>query len=386
MLANISSYGSRFGRFLLVVVPAVLLAGCATAPPSPERLTAMLQKHVRYLPEDHLDSLLGEMEGKKIVFLGEVHSIPALHRAADDLVVGLAAARPVVYAWEGCYSLSPFYEAASLGRPNPLSPQQPIPPQIMAFNSTNIPARQIMLTAVDVVHTIYHSKEHPVRYLQEMASRSSSASVREALGARIPRLTSTKTYDEIQDYLHELRRLFQDHAATFSVPDEEEIRFALDLFEASNRYQHAFQGLIKVPGGPWQIRYEFFNKTITRAYQKAQQRKAILVARVGNNHAALTHPCEAKYFALHNRATKGKVLVVQMLPVYNEGGKTSTGGVDLAAAVKPLMKPGYYCYLGLPRLHGDFRRVLKSSDYYPGNWPLCDGLLFVRAPKPPPGM
>jgi hypothetical protein len=327
--------------------------------------------------------LLGEMKSKEIVFLGEVHGVPAISRAADDLVVGLASTRPAVYAWEGCYSLSPFYEAASLGKPNPLSPLQPIPPQIVAFNSTNLPERQIMVTAVDVEHAIYHSKEHPLRYLQEMANRSTSASVREALGARIPRLTSTKSYDEVQEYLRELNHLFQEHAATFSDADQEEILFALDLFEASNRYQHAFRGLIKTPGNPEQIRFEFFKKTIDRAYLKAYQRKAILVPRVGNWHAALTYPCEAKYFALDHPATKGKVMVVQMLPVYDERGKESTGGIDLVTAVKPLMKPGNYCYLALPPLHGAARRALKYSSYYPGNRPLCDGLLFVRAPKPP---
>ncbi|HRY52062.1 MAG TPA: hypothetical protein P5186_28870 [Candidatus Paceibacterota bacterium] len=343
----------------------------------------MLKKHVRYLPDDHLDSLIGEMKSKEIVFLGEVHNVPALHRAADDLVLGLASTRPVVYAWEGCYSVSPFYEAASLGKPNPLSPQQPIPPQIMVFNSTNIPARQIMLTAVDVVHTIYHSKEHPVRYLTEMAHRSTSPAACQALEAHIPRLTATKTYEEVQEYLREAARLFQQHVATFSAADQEEIRFALDLFEASNRYQHASQGLIKTPENPQQVRYEFFIKTIDRAYLKAQQRNAILVTRLGGWHVNLTWRCEAKHFAIDNPATKGKVMAVQLLPVHDEGGKESAEGIDLVAAVKALMKPGHYCYLALPQLNGAVRRALKYSQYYPGNRPICDGLLFVKASKSP---
>jgi hypothetical protein len=370
-------------RATLGAVLLVLLVGCRSTPSSGERLTVLLQKHVHYLPEDHLDPLLGEMKSKEMVFLGEVHDVPALHRAEDDLVAGLAAIRPVVYAWESCYSMSPFFEADSLGRPNPLSPRQPIPPQIVAFNSTNLPARQVMVTAVDLEHPIYHSKEHPVRYLTQMAQRSTSAAAREALQARIPRLTATKTYAEVQEYLQEIKSLFQEHAATFSAADQEEIRFALDLFEASNRYKHASQGLIKTSGNPEQIRLEYFIKTLARAYQKARQREAILVARVGNRHVSLFDPCETKYFAADHPATRGKVLAVQMLPVYDDAAKESAPGIDLAAAVKPLMKPGHYCYLPLPGLQGGARRALKYSYYFPGNRPVCDGLLFVKAPRTP---
>lgn len=379
----LSRCGESFGGCLLLVLPAVMLAGCGSVPASPERLTSLLREQVRYLPDKHLDTLVEEMRSKEMVFLGEVHGVPALHRVADDLVAGLASIRPVVYAWEGCYSVGPFYEAASLGVPNPLSPQQPIPPQIVAFNSTNLPARKILVTAVDVEHPIYHSKEHPVRYLTEMAGRSTSAAAREALGVRTPRLTATRSYDEVQDYLREIKGLFEEHAATFSPADQEEVRFALNLFEASNRYQHAFRGLIETAGNPENIRLEYYIKTIERARQKARERDAILVSRVGNWHTSLFVPCEAKHFAIDDPATKGKVMTLQMLPVYQDGTNESNQGIDLVAAVKPLMKPGCSCYLALPRMHGGARRALKYSRYFPGNRPVCDGILFVNATRRP---
>ncbi len=343
----------------------------------------MLQEQVRYLPEHHFEPLLAEINSKEIVFVGEVHNVPALREAAADLVVGMASSRPVVYAVESLYSLSLFYEAASLGTPTLLSPNQPVPAPIAAFNATNPPERRILMTAVDVEHAIYHSKEHPVRYLTEMANRSASASARQELWERIPQLTATKTYDEVQEYLRDLQRLFQKHLATFSAADQEEILFALELFEASNRYQHSFRGLIKTAGDPEQIRHEYFKKTIERAWQKAERRKAILIAHVGNRHVELTRTLEATYFAMSNAATKGKVMAIQMYPSAHDSGKESSRGIDLVAAVKPLMKPGYACYLALPRLRGPARRALKYSQYYPGNRPVCDGLLFVNATNSP---
>jgi hypothetical protein len=139
--------------------------------------------------------------------------------------------------------------------------------------------------------------------------------------------------------------------------------------------------LIKITGNAEHIRFEYFKKTIERAYQKAQQRKAILIARLGNWHANLTFPSEARYFAMSNSVTKGKVMSIQMQPVFEESGKESIQGIDLVGAIKPLMRPGYSCCLALPPLHGAARRALKYSQYYPGNRPICDWMLFVNAPS-----
>jgi len=81
-----------------------------------------------------------------------------LHEAAVRLTVYLASDRPVVYAKEAVYGAHPFLEAASLGKPNALMPTI-IPRQILEFNSKQPTDKKILMTALDVEHSIEITKK-----------------------------------------------------------------------------------------------------------------------------------------------------------------------------------------------------------------------------------
>lgn len=378
------TFRSRFEQLVLVIGLAIFLAGCAAAPPAPENLTALLEENLVYLPHNNLERLVSQMKDKEIVFLGEVHKVSALRQTATELVVALASEKPVVYASESTYTQHPFVEAASLGNMNPLSPRK-LPAEFEEFNSRNAPERRILMTTLDLDHYIYGDKEGTVLFLKELANRSSSEAARQQLAATIPELTATKTEKEVHDFLRSLKRVFQQHFDSFPAVDQEEILFSIELLDASNLYYH-------VPHrhrAPWEptssrIRYEYFTKTIDRAYRKAEQRNAILLCRVGFWHAALTHQCEAQYFAKRHPSTKGKVMSIRMIPSYEQSDKVNEEGGDIDTAVTPLMKEGAYCYLSLPQFQQRAKHSLRWSAYYPGGRPICDGLLFVKAVEPDP--
>jgi hypothetical protein len=182
---------NRLEQLIQVIGLAILLAGCAAAPPSPENLTALVRETQVYLPHDNLAPLVSDMKDKEMVFLGEVHDVSALRQTATDLVVALASEKPVVYACESTYG------------------QQ------------------------------YFAKRHP--------------------------------------------------------------------------------------------------------------------------------------------STKGKVMSIRRIPVYQRSDTGNKKAWDIDAAVKPLMKEGAYCYLSLPQFQQRANHSLRWSAYYPGGRPICDGLLFVKA-------
>lgn len=382
MSNSLGDFRDGLGRLvLLIIVPAVLLAGCVSVPPSPENLTALLREHLVYLPHDNLEPLVSEMKDKEIVFVGEVHRVSALRQTLTELVAALASEKPVVFAVESEYGQHPFVEAASLGKQNPLSPRK-LPAEFVEFNSRNAPDRRILMTTLDLEHSMCGDKKTAVLFLTALANRSTSEAVRKQLVPKIPELTAAKTEKEVHEFLRSLKRLFQQHFDSFSAVDREEILFSIELLEASNLYYH-------VPHrhrAPWEptsirIRAEYYKKTIKRAYRKAEQRHAVLLCRVGYWHASLAHKREARYFAKRYPATKGKVMSIRMVPLYEESGAADENGSDIDTAVKPLMKEGAYCYLSLSQFQDKAGQSLDWSKYYPGGRPFCDGLLFIKVPK-----
>jgi len=137
---------------------------------------------------------------------------------------------------------------------------------------------------------------------------------------------------------------------------------------------------------PWDIRTKYFIKTIERAYQKAQKRKAILMCRVGAPHASLTKKYfEARYFAKKYSPTKGKVASIGLVPLYYDVRETNDNVTekynDIDSIVKTLMKDYEYSYLSLPDLQKNTNNSFKWSKYYSSSGPKYDGLLFVRIEK-----
>ncbi|MBN2455386.1 MAG: hypothetical protein JXB29_02435 [Sedimentisphaerales bacterium] len=359
--------------------------------PTPAQLEDLLKQNLVILPDSNFENLPSDLKENEIIFLGEYeHRSRPLSLAASKLAVYLASHRPVVYALESRYGSHPLFEAVSLGKEKATIDPMLYPEAIQAFNSSQTADKKILLTAIDIEHTIYHTKSYTVHFLQELAQRSTSDVARRIIQNHIPQLTTQDTFDKVNRYLEELKGVFLQHLGTFSPEDQDEILFSLDLLQASNQfYQYISDWRIRrfylTPRG-WNIRAQYFKKTIERAYHKAQRRKAILLCRVGAPHASLTDKYyEALYFAKKYSPTKGKVVSIGLVPVYyniRETNDNVTGKHnDIDSIVKILMKGDECSYLSLSKLQENTNNSFKWSKYYSNSGPKYDGLLFVKIEK-----
>jgi len=380
----------------LCCVSLLFLSSCSSTTntaPAPEQLTDLLKHNLVLLPDIKFEHLPLDLEEKEIIFLGEYkHNVKPLHKIAERLAVYLATHKPVVYAMELCYGAHPLMEAVSLGNEKTINPML-YPKTIQAFNSSQTADKKILLTAIDIEHSIYNNKKETALFLQDLAGRSTSEATRRIIQEDIPQLTTQDTFDKVDRYLKKLKGVFIHHLDTFSLEDQEEILFSLDLLQASNQsYQYT-----STQGGDWknplvlrgwEIREKYFTKTVERAYRTAREREAILLCRVGVPHSFLTDKrYQARYFAKKYSLTKGKVASIGLVPLYYDIRETNDNVTekhnDIDSIVKTLMKDNKYSYLSLSELQKNTDNSFKWSNYYGSSGPKHDGLLFVRIEKNP---
>ena len=355
------------------------------------QLKDLLKQNLVLLPNNDFEHLPTSIKENEIIFLGEIHKMPHLYLAASRLAIYLANHKPVVYATECGYGYGPFMEAASLGNPKSVIfkswGNKPIRLNevIQAFNSGQTADRKILMTALDIEHSIYHTKPDTVLFLQDLANRSASGIATQAINEKLIQLTAQDTYDKMNRYLKELKKVFLQHLKTFLSEDQDEILFSMELVKASNYYQYNKKDRKYDRQNAHKLRYRYFKKTIERAYRKAKKRKAILLCRVGNTHARLDYKLEARYFAKKYSPTKGKVAAINMVPLYYDARETNDTVTeehnDIDSIVKTLMKDDEYSYLSLSELQQNTNNSFKWSKYYSNSGPKYDGLLFVKIEK-----
>src|SRR3989339_1719497 len=155
----------------------LLLSSCtSTIKPAitPVQLHDLLQNNLILL-DNNFENLPLSLKENEIIFLGEIHKTPQMIHAGLMLAINMANYKPVVHASESNYGYGLFEEAASLGNPKPNifkgwgnKPIQ-MPQCIQTFNSTQTIDRKILLTAVDLEHSVYHTKSDMVIILKELA-------------------------------------------------------------------------------------------------------------------------------------------------------------------------------------------------------------------------
>ena len=354
--------------------------------PAPEQLTDLLEQNLVLLPDNKFENLPPSLKENEIIFLGEIHKVKPLIQAASRLAVYLANYRPVVYAVESCYGTYPLMEAVSLGNERAINPRL-YPEPIRAFNSNQTTDKKILMTAIDIEHSVYNNKKETEYFLQDLAGRSTSGIVSQTINKEVAQLTAQDTYGKMNRYLRKLKKVFLQRFDTFSPEDQDEILFSMELLIASNRYQYISKGLKKSWQNPHELRYRYFKKTIKRAYQKSKKRKAVLLCRVGSWHVSLDSKTEARYFAKKYSPTKGKVATIRLIPMYYDIHETNDIDTekysDIDSIVKTLMKDDEYSYLSLSELQKNTNNSFKWSKHYSSSGPKYDGLLFVKIEKNP---
>lgn len=342
-------------------------------------------------------------KGKKILFVGELpHGEGAIHAAVLGLSLHLRKDLGYsVLAFEGLYSLWPYWEAQSLGNdarlPNVISESQRIgDPRpwwlgpLLDYNRKAPPGQRLVCTALDLDHAISHTKPQTVLYLGYLASKSASGELRAELAKTIPALLHLKGRKEIHAYLDDLERQFHTGWDSFSAADQEEITFSLALERASIDF-HALSAFYPPDWAKFKLRTEYFRRTIERALAKAESSGGPLICYVGwghawlNQHGSVATPlfrydCEAAYFDKTYPATRGQVgsILVEKLSCcmsFDLNKDFRPSALEKAALARMGDKDRIYVDLRDKSWAGVKHRPGK---FFPRNGPDYDGVLFIR--------
>ena len=277
---------------LLSFICTVLFQGCTKSQNQADNFEVLpeaLRQNLLILEED-FNNLPKSLHDYEMIFLGERHRSVEYLKAQNIFVKHLAKTSPVIYAVESVYGAYPFYEAMSMGDASLPHGGNDFLKALGEFNKTS--DNKILLTAVDVEHSVYNNKKETVMFLNYLADLSDSKDVSKELRVEIADLINQETPSEMADYLLDLEKCFSKYRKTFSQTNNEEINFSFDLVKASNLYQGAFSGELKYNGNPYKIRTKWFKKTIERAYNKAKLKDAAFVCRVGNAHISRSNPIQ----------------------------------------------------------------------------------------------
>lgn len=346
-----------------------------------------------------LSCLLPQIKPAPIIFLGESprHGIPEVKQAGVALAIDLARHAQVrVVGFEWIYGMHPFVEAESLGQP---TDKPHVEPEILRYNASAPDNRKLLVTALDIEHSLGHAdKSGTIRYLENLANRSSSRESATILKCAITKLPSLKNANELHSFLNDLQVLFESQETTFGPEDWEELTFSLALMHGSVDFQNAYQkeargeriGADELAFG-YDRRAEFFRRTIERALLKARARGGSLVCYVGGAHAIKTRMkqsgslvqqrAEAAHFHHSHPATRGQVKSILIQAVSFQGQHFSRKW-DLDDIAYDMLRDGEWLYMPLAMLATP-ADDLSWSQYFSPDGPKHDGILFIKGATSP---
>jgi len=349
------------------------------------------QSNVAHPVNGDFSCLLSQVEDASVIFLGESpHHTIEIRQAVMELSVFLAKhANARVVGFESLYGLHPFLEAESIGD---LASTQHISPVILNYNRRVPVDQKLLVTALDIEHSINHSKHYTVNFLTHLAARSSSDQGQKKLMQFIPELSSLKEREQLHTYLDELEILFNTYKETFAAEDWEEVSFSFELMRASVDYQMSYAGkrnLVRSRSGIMAIegiRAEYFRKTVERALTKAEERDGKLICYVGGAHAVKTpsemydvplgQRTEADYFNQIHPRSKGRVASI-LLHAISFKNKAFRKSLDLDDIAYELMGDAGLLYIPLAALMKNCDN-LSWSKYFTKSGPKYDGVIFFK--------
>ena len=354
--------------------------------PRLEKLRILLEDGLVCFPaKGDYSFFLPHVEGKQIVFFAESpHRVPELRSAAYDFAVFMAGRHDArVFAMEMTYGLHPFMETASLEekRTNQIGL---VPSPISKYNESVSDEEKLLVTAIDIEHSINHTKHQTIQYLNYLGDLSSSADAKNELRNSIPDLSALSDRKEIHRYLDDLEKLFVKHRTTFAETDWEEIEFSFDLMRASVDFQ-----LLKYESTAefQEIRGKFFRETINRAHEKAKMRNGSLLCYVGGTHASKVPRekddyntamwNEAEFFHTAYPETKGKVASLLVTVLTYRGGRERWATGDLEDIAYLMSGDLESVFISLADL-ADHAEDLSWSKYFTKDGPKYDGVLFIK--------
>jgi len=361
-----------------------------------ERLRSLVQLAGPTKPDgEDFSCVLPQLQGAEIIFAGESpHWVPDVRAAIVRFALQLAAEHDLrVMAFESLYGRHPFMEMSSLGLAGPEATTSGVPEAIVAYNQQVPEARRLLATAIDIEHSINHSKPATVKYLSHLASRSDSAVAAEELRSSARRLLELDKRQEIHDWLDELADVFARHRSGFAAADWQEVDFSLGLMHASVDYQLLWSRDVQF-GGIWkwhqELRGRYFRETVKRALNKARARQGRLLCYVGGAHAVRTplsdggsivgKYTEAHWFGEHFAQTRGHVASILFKVLsYRDKEYRKTGDLDDIA--HELIGEADYLYVPLDALD-QHAAELAWSRFFSKDGHKYDGVMFLANVSP----
>ena len=391
--STIGIAGNIFGLLFFVFAACSVLIPPMLRPKKFEELRHLIEQHSVERPTmEDFSCLLPQVKDASVIFLGDSrHYVPEIKRIKLELSIFLAQHCNVkVIGFESMYGLHPFMEAESMGK---VKTSDYVTSVILDYNNMVPEDKKVLVTALDVDHSINHSKSKTVKYFEYLATLSSSKKCTIALKQVIPKLLSLKERKDIHKYLDELETIFNQHKDSFSTKDWEEVSFSLKLMHASVDFQlisYKWRN-IPLPRGMRirlaEIRAEFFRKTVERALAKADARKGKLVCIVGGAHMTkvplgwddnlIGKWAEAAYFHRIHANTRGKVasILVNALSFKGRPYKKINDLDDIAYEL--IDDDSELLYIPLAPL-ADHAGELAWSKYFSKHGPKFDGVIFLE--------
>ena len=385
--------GNIFGLLFFLFAACSVLIPPMLRPKKFEELRHLIEQHSVERPTmEDFSCLLPQVKDASLIFLGDSrHYVSEIKRIRLALSIFLAQHCEVkVIALESMYGLHPFMEAESMGK---LEAADYVASVILNYNSKVPEDKKVLVTALDVDHSINHSKSKTVKYFEYLAILSSSPKCKTALKQAIPKLLSLKERKELHRYLDELEAIFNQYKETFSKKDWDEVSYSLKLMHASVDFQLLSYKLLwfPLPRGIRirlaEVRAEFFRKTIERALAKADARKGKLVCIAGGAHITkvplgwgdnlIGRWTEADYFHRIHTETRGKVASI-LVNALSFKGRPYNKIQDLDdIAYELLDDDNELLYIPLAPL-ADYAGELSWSKYFSKHGPKFDGIIFLK--------
>ena len=323
---------------------------------------------------------------KKVIFIAESrHYVPEFKETLFDIALYLHRhAELRVVALESLYGLHPFLEDASLGKiPVSETPSGSFEGKIAEYNRELDEESKLLVTSIDIEHSINHTKDLTVKYLSYLAELATWPDVALGLKEAITRLYDLKERNETHAYLNDLAERFERSRAHFPDHSIEEIGFSLELMHASVDYQL----LPREESVEFEeIRGKYFRATIQRALAKAEARNGSLLCFVGATHAVKTPKpadepwcgqwTEACYFAQEYPKTTGKTASILLCVATHKG--QSSYSEDIGPLEKVYLDSAPQSKMSFLDLSGqDINSLgLVDSKYVSQHGPKFDGILF----------
>jgi len=262
--------------------------------------------------------------------------------------------------------------------------------KIAEYNKGLAEKNKLLVTSIDIEHSINHTKDVTVRYLSYLADQAASTAASQELRRVINRLHDLKERGEIHSYLNDLEDRWDKNKGHFADDVIEEIRFSLELMHASVDYQLLpREDTVEFE----EIRGKYFRATIQRALAKAEERNGALLCFVGAVHAVKTpkpandYLCgqwtEACYFAQEYSPSAGKTASILLCAAtYKDQSGYSEDIGPLEEACLDSVPQSKMSFLNLSQL--DMSKVGATDTQYVSQYgPKFDGIVFLRGVTSP---